>query len=189
MGVEEAIKLNCSTIFLLPGIGFQRRQLLKYGFIAAYIDDKNHEPHYEDAVYLLFRPADMDSFQVFLDERYEKGVGVIEDYDYGKGYVVVVYKFPQEYAEEYKLFLEGKYSKFREKYKNLFPTKIEVLEDDGSRRMQFSLPFLIFSKAKSLKEFWEEKIGTELEEDAEYWMVPDLDSKEVLDISEFYHKL
>lgn len=195
MGVEEAIKLNCSTIFLLPGIGHQRRQLLKYGFIAAYIDDKNHEPHYRNAVYMLFRPPDMDAFQIFLDNeyetlsrRYDRGK-ILDEYDYGKGYVVVVYGFPERYLSDYRLFLEGKYSRFSEEYKDLFPKKIDVLENDGSVTEQFSLPYLIFNKVKSLKEFWEEKMGVALDSDSEYWMLPNTEGKEALDITEFYKRL
>lgn len=185
MGIKEAIRLNCSTIFLLPGIGLQRRQLLKYGFIAAYIDDKSHEPHYRDAVYVLFKPPDMDLFQIFLDHEYRR-TGVLDDYDYARGYVVVVYSFPTEFMDEYQLFKKGKYSKFREKYRKLFPKKVDVLEDDGSITNTFSLPYLIFEKAESLKEFWEERVGETLERDAEYWTSPDLESKEVLDITEHY---
>lgn len=191
MGIEEAIRLNCSTIFLLPGIGLQRRQLLRYGFIAAYIDDRNHEPHFKDSVYLLFRPPDMDLFQIFLDNEYHRAsksgaFQIQDDYDYAKGYVVVVYKFPEIYMKEYSLFLKGKYSMFSAAYMTLFPVKIDVLQDDGSKRMEYSLPFLIFNKVDKLKEFWEEKIGEPLEEDAECWTAPDLKDKEVLDITNFY---
>jgi hypothetical protein len=189
MGIEEAIRLNCSTIFLLPGIGFQRRQLLKYGFIAAYIDDRNHEPHYKDCVYLLFKPPDMDLFQIFLDNEYFKHRDhqvVVEDYDYAKGYVVVVYRFPEQFMNEYSLFLKGKYSLFRTVYTSLFPTKIEVLQDDGSKALEFSLPYLIFNKVDKLKEFWEEKIGEPLDKNAECWTAPDLEDKEVLNINVFY---
>ncbi len=191
MGIEEAIRLNCSTIFLLPGIGLQRRQLLRYGFIAAYIDDLNHEPHFKDSVYLLFRPPDMDLFQIFLDNEYLRALTsgtfrIQDDYDYAKGFVVIVYKFPDMYMEEYKLFLKGKYSMFCKEYVSLFPTKIEVLQDDGSKSWEFSLPYLIFNKIDKLKEFWEEKIGEPLEDDAECWTAPNLKDKEVLDINSFY---
>lgn len=183
MGIREADDLNCTTIFLLPVTGHQRKDLLKHGFIEAYLDDKNHEPHYRNAVYLLFKPEDMESLQSFIDKEYRLRNDILEDYDYSGGYVVVVYKIPQKYIDDYKLFLEGKYSKFSEQYKRLFPEMAETTNKAGDKEMMYTVPYLVFVKGKPIKEYWENKLGVKLDKDMEYWSVPNINGSDTLDIN------
>lgn len=184
MGINDAssTEFTCSTLFLLPAIGLQRKDILKYGFMDAYLDDVNHEPHYEASVYLLFRPENMDGFQVFLDKEYRRTKLLIEDYDYAGGYVVTVYRIPEEYLREYDLFLKGKYSKFRKKYMQLFARTAEVTTDDGKVVTESSLAYHIFDRTPSMREYWEEKLGAQLDEDAEMWSKPDVEEGEKLNI-------
>lgn len=175
-------KKNCATIFLLPGIGLVRKDVLEVGFISAYLDDVNHEPHYENAVYLLFKPENMDTFRTFMTIEKLRSAPILEDYDYEGGYVVVVYRFFDKYMPEYQLFLEGKYSKFSEEYIKLFPEQVAIPNADGKIKMEYSLQYHIFNRSNAIKEFWEDRIGQKLDEDAELWSSPDLDL-EVLDIN------
>lgn len=178
---------NCSTIFLLPGIGHTRSELLPYGFISAYLDDIHHEIHYEEALYLLFQPEDVKAFQEFLEKEELSAKNVIlEDYDYEGGFSVVVYKFKEEYKSEFENFLQGKYSAFRENYTSLFPFEIWVEDKDtGIELPRYSLQYHIFTKSDAIRKYWEKKIGEKLPEEAELWSAPDM-SKEVLDIESFY---
>lgn len=172
---------NCTTIFLLPGIGHHRQELLQYGFISAYLDDIEHEVHHEDCIYTLFKPDNMILFQEFLKVEYRSSP-VVEDYDYEGGYIVVVYKFPDKFMTEYNLCLEGKYSKFSSEYKKLFPDKIKT-----EKGMTNSLQHRIFNRTEDIKKYWEKKIGEKLPADMELWSSPDM-SKEVLDITLFNEK-
>lgn len=184
MSTEEMMK-NCTTKFLLPGIGLYWRDLLKYGFISAYIDDVNHSIHYIDSVYILYRPPDpetMELLQKFLLKEQNRYVGFIEDYDYSGGNVVCVYKFPTKFKNEFRLFLEGKYSKFSKEYIDLFPQETKVISEDGIRRSEYSLYYHVFGRTQSIKDYWEEKIGESLPEDAEMWSMPDI-KNETLDIN------
>lgn len=186
---QEIQKKTCSTIFLLPGIGLKRQSLLKQGFVSAYIDDATHDVHYENAVYLLYKPAQIEEFQTFLQAEYKRTPLLVEDYDYPGGYVVTVYKFPEDFLREYDLFLRGKYSKFRKKYIDLFPTRVEVYDSKtNSVKDKFSLQYHIFNRTNALRKFWEEKLGYEdngLPEDLEYWSIPDV-KKETLNINELW---
>ena len=119
--MSKEIGKNCTTIFLLAGIGLQRQDILQYGFISAYIKDKGHDIHYKDSVYLLYKPSNIEVFQDFLNSEYRRTPLLVEDYDYKGGYTVTVYKFPKEFMREYMLFLEGKYSQFGDRYIRLFP--------------------------------------------------------------------
>lgn len=177
---------NCTTIFLLPGIGLHRKDLLQYGFISAYLNDKGHTPYHRDSIYLLFHPNDMDAFQDFLRREYKRTSLLIEDYDYKEGYVVVVYRFPQEFLREYKLFLKGKYSHFSKDYIKLFPTTVKI---PGTHEEQYSLQYHIFTRSSQMKEYWENKIGIVLPEDTELWSAPNVELDETLDINEVKLKL
>src|SRR5581483_8940044 len=143
----QEVKKTCTTIFLLPGIGLKRMNLLKHGFISSYIDDKNHDIHYKNSVYVLYKPEQIEEFQKFLQSEYRRTPLLIDDYDYPGGYVVTVYKFPDEFMKEYNLFLEGKYSKFSKKYIDLFPVRVEVFDPKaGVTKEKFSLQYHIFER-------------------------------------------
>lgn len=183
--ISEKEKKNCTTIFLLPGIGHTRQELLKYGFLSAYLDDINHSVHYENALYVLFKPEKQDEFQKFLNGEHAKNKLVLEDYDYEGGYTVIAYLFEEKFLPEYNLFLQGKYSEFRPEYTRLFPKSVKVL--DAHLKIEVyktSLQQHIFSRSKLIKKYWEKKIGQKLPENMELWSSPDM-SKEVLDITLF----
>ena len=183
--ISDKEKKNCTTIFLLPGIGHSRQSLLKYGFLAAYLDDINHSVHYENALYLLFKPEDLFEFSNFLTQEHSKGKSIIEDYDYDGGYSVVVYLFAEKFLPEYELFLQGKYSEFRPEYTKLFPKTVKVSDPKlGIQVNKSSLQTHIFTRSKLIKEYWEKKIGQKISDTMELWSRPDM-SKEVLDITLF----
>ena len=177
---DQLYKHTNSSRFLLRGIGLDGERLEVIGLINVYIDDKNHEPHYEDSLYLLFHPKDLAFLERFLAQERERTHLLIEEYDYPQGYVVAVYKFPSEYMREYRLFIEGKYSRFSEKYIALFPMRRKKGNEE--------IPTIwdhVFHKTKYMKEYWEEKVGQPIDEAGEYWSIPDRE-KETLDIYQFY---
>lgn len=181
--VEEILNnyTNTST-FLLRGLGTNTEDLKKLGFINAYIDDANHEPHYEEAIYLLFKPEDIEEFQFFIMKEQEREAEIIEDYDYEGGYIVMVYKFPEKYNKEYNLFLRGEYSGFRKSYVDLFPIEVQIKNKFGAIiATKASAYYHIFNRTPELRKYWEDKLDIELDDEAEYWEGIDI-KKETLDI-------
>lgn len=184
MSLDKETK-TCTTIFLLPGIGHTRKDLLKYGFIGAYLDDINHSTHYENSVYVLFKPEKMEEFQKFLSNEHAKNKLILEDYDYEGGFTVIVYLFNDKFQAEYELFLQGKYSQFSSEYTKLFPKSVKVIDPEYNVEVyKTSLQHHIFTRSNLIKKYWEKKIGQKLPSDMELWSSPDM-SKEVLDISLF----
>lgn len=160
-----------SVITTNPNAG---KIIKKYGFVQAYMKDVEHVPTTKYPVYVLFRPPNMVEFGEFIEE--EKQLDLIEDvYDYPNGYVVVVYRFPEIYYNDYNLIVDGKYSETSDTFKSLFPAT-----SLGSP----SLYHLIFNKHKNLKAEIENEINTIIPDDAELWHYPDM-SKETLDITKF----
>lgn len=172
-----------TTLFLVPTLSINKAYLDKFGFVNAYLRDVNHDVQYEDAIYLLFKPEDLALFEKFVQSERRRTKNLfIEDYDCGYGYVVLVYKIPPQYLADYKLFLEGKYSKFSKEFMDLFDETVPSTDEWGYDRLENSLYFHIFHRSKAMKNYLEEKFGVELEKDSEYWSIPNPDGKEKLDI-------
>lgn len=147
---------------MVPTLGYPKDSLQNNGFINGYIFDKERDVQYENSVYLLFKPKNLDKFREFLDEEYERTKSIIEDYDYSNGYVVVIYKLNESLFEDFKLIKEGKYSKTSEDFKKLFPKYISVENERGKFKDHLSLQYRIFNKTEDLVEFWENKLGVDL---------------------------
>lgn len=171
-----------TTMFLVPGLGINIEEVrFRYGFINGYLRDQDREL-YERGIYLLFRPKNMIEFQLFFERERGRTHQLIEDYDYEGGYIVLVYVFPDEFLMEYKLFMKGKFSKFRTKYKILIPDIESKIDSEGIPFTELSLPFMVMYKSKALREYLEKKLGTRFDEDDELWSKPDI-RKETLDIN------
>lgn len=180
--LSEKDRKNCTTIFLLPSIGHTRQKLLPYGFLSAYLDDINHPIHYEDSIYVLFKPENMVEFVKFISKEYIRNPFILQDYDYPEGFVVVVYHINEKFRPDFELFLEGKYSQFSDEYKALFPKSITKMG-----KTIYSLQYRLFNRTKDIRTLWERRIGQKIPEDMELWSIPDM-SKEVLDISLYNQK-
>lgn len=179
------IKKTITSIFMVPTLKVPKDALKSNGFINAYIKDADKEIQYEDSIYLLFKPENLDKFREFLDSEYERTKTIIEDYDYEDGYVVVVYQLNKKYKKDFTLVKEGRYSKTSSEFQKLFPKVVKIVKN-GLNRDEISLQYRIFNKNEDLIEFWEEKLGIHLQnvvgKDFEVWEGWD-ELKEVLEIN------
>lgn len=179
------IKKNITSIFMVPTLRFPKDSLKSNGFINGYIRDEGKESHYENSVYILFKPENLDQFREFLDNEYERTKHIIEDYDYEDGFVVVVYQLDEKYEKDYELIRQGKYSKTSKEFQNEFPKSVKIVRE-GLSKDEMSLQSRVFKKTEDLIEFWEEKLGVNLQEvmgdDFEVWDGFD-ESKEILEIN------
>ena len=178
------IKKNITSIFMVPTLKVPKDALRGNGFINAYVRDVRKEDHYDECIYLLFKPENLDKFREFLDNEYERTKAVIEDYDYEDGYVVVVYQLDDKYKKDFTLVKQGKYSKTSKDFQKLFPKVIKITRN-GLHKDEISLQYRIFNKAEDLVSFWEDKLGIDLVEivgdDFEVWEGWD-ESKEILEL-------
>lgn len=174
-----------TTLFLVPILGINEGYLRRFGFVNGYLTDVNHETEYENCIYLVFKPANLKEFELFVKaEKKRMGGFLLEDYDCGFNYVVLVYKIPDPFIADYKLFKEGKYSKFSAECIKLFPETVMRTDEDGFERVDHSLYFHVFNRSQALRGYWEEKLGTELSEDAEFMSIPNM-KKEAFDIHKY----
>jgi hypothetical protein len=174
------VKKTISTIFIVPTLSIGRERLKEVGFINAYIKDELRDVQYENAVYLLFHPENLDKFKLFLDDEYERTKNIIDDYDYEDGFVVIVYKLDPKFRADYGLVKLGKYSKTSPEFQAMFSKVVKVAKN-GLKKDEISLQFRIFNKTEDLKVYWEEKLGVEFDDSMEVWQGW-IDEKESLNI-------
>ena len=161
-------KHTITSIFIVPTLSIGRDKLIDNGFVNGYIKDGMRDTQYKNAVYLLFKPTNLDKFKVFLDSEYERTKSIIDDYDYEDGYVVVVYEINSKLKNDIELVKQGKYSKTSPSFQGIFP-KVVQIKKSGLRRDEISLQYRVFNKTEDLVKFWEDKLGVELPEDLEVW--------------------
>ena len=153
---------------MVPTLRVPKDALRSNGFINGYIKDERMQHGYEDSIYLLFKPDNLDKFREFLDGEYERTKSIIEDYDYEDGFVVVVYQLNEKFKQDYELVKKGRYSKTSKEFQKIFPKVIKIVKG-GLNKDEISLQYRIFNKTDDLIEFWEDKIGITFEDDFEVW--------------------
>ena len=153
---------------MIPTLKIDRDSLKGNNLLNAYIKDESKDLQYENAVYLLFKPDNLDIFKTFLDDEYARTESVIDDYDYENGYVVVVYKLNPKYKRDFELVKLGSYSLTSDAFQALFP-KIVKIVNNGLHRDEISLQYRIFNRSEDLIKFWEEKFDVVFNDSQEVW--------------------
>jgi hypothetical protein len=162
------VKKTITSIFMVPTLKIPKGELTDNGFINGYIQDGSREVQYNNCIYLLFQPKNLDKFREFLDTEYERTKAIIDDYDYQDGFVVVVYQLDNRFAKDFSLVRKGKYSKTSSQFQALFP-KVIKLKKNGLHRDEISLQYRVFNRTEDLVKFWEDKLGVEFTDDQEVW--------------------
>ena len=162
------VKKTITSIFMVPTLKIPRGELQDNGFINGYVQDGGREVQYENCIYLLFQPKNIEKFREFLDSEYERTKAIIDDYDYQEGYVVVVYQLDGKYKKDFMLIREGLYSRTSKEFQALFP-KIIKIKKNGLQRDEISLQYRVFNRTEDLIKFWEEKLDVEFDDDQEVW--------------------
>lgn len=163
-----SIKKTITTIFIIPTLKINRDALKNHNCINGYIKDIRKDVQYEDAVYLLFKPKNLDAFRYFLDEEYERTDQIVDDYDYEDGFVVLVYKLDKNLKHDFELIKKGKYSMTSDRFQSIFPETFQV-EKGGLKKEEISLQYRIFVKSDDLRKYWEDKLAVDFKDDMEVW--------------------
>jgi len=162
------IKKTITTIFMVPTLKINRDVLRDNGFINGYVKDARKDVQYENCIYLLFKPEDLDRFKDFLDGEYERTKSVIDDYDYEDGYVVIVYQLDDRFKRDFEYVKNGKYSKTSKEFQSVFPKVVKV-NVGGRMKEEISLQYRVFNHTEDLVQFWENKLDVKMDDDQELW--------------------
>jgi hypothetical protein len=153
---------------MVPTLNIDREILKKNGFLNGYIKDARKDVQYENCIYLLFKPEDIDNFKDFLDGEYERTRSIIDDYDYENGYVVLVYELNKKFSKDFEHVRTGKYSKTSKEFQSMFPKTVRV-GSGGYAKEEISLQYRIFNHTEDLVQFWENKLDVQFDDDQELW--------------------
>ena len=158
-----------TSIFMVPTLEIPLGQLPNNGFINAFSKDDSRDIEYKDAIYILFKPKNLDRFRLFLNSEYDRTKSIIDDYDYEDGYVVIVYQLDSKFESDFNLIRQSKYSKTSKEFKELFPAKMTRFTKQGLAKEEFTLQYRIFNRSKDLIEYWETELGVVFDKDQEVW--------------------
>lgn len=164
----KEIRRTITTIFCVPTLHIPKGELMDNGFLNGFSRDEMNENIYENSIYLLFKPQQIDRFREFLDGEYERTKMIIDDYDYPHGFVVVVYRLNMKYANDFKLIRNGKYSLTSPEFQNEFPKVVKIMKN-GLHRDEISLQYRVFKKTEDLVKFWEDQFGVSFDDKQEIW--------------------
>lgn len=181
------VKKTVTSIFIVPTLKIDKDDLKNNNFLNGYISDLRKDVQYEDAVYLLFKPENLEKFREFLEKEYEKNSMILDDYDYEDGFVVVVYKLNKKYIKDYELVMKGQYSRTSQEFQSSFPKIVKII-NQGLSKDEVSIQFRIFKKSKDIREYWEKRININFTDDMEVWQGFDL-FKESLDLDKVKKEL
>jgi hypothetical protein len=174
------VKRTVTTIFIVPTLKINRDDLNSNGYVNGYMSDVRRDVQYKDAVYLLFKPDNLDRFREFLDDETERTKQLIDDYDYEDGFVVLVYKLDKKWKDDFLLVKEGKYSQTSKEFQEQFPKILKVIKN-GLHRDEISLQYRIFKKTTDMREYWESRLDITFTDDMEVWDGFDIEN-EVLNL-------
>ena len=170
------VKKTITTIFMVPTLGIDKDDIKSNGFINGYSRDGNRDVQYENCIYILFKPKDIDKFKEFLDGEYERTKSLVDDYDYDGGFIVVVYELDKKFKKDFTLVKEGLYSKTSSQFQSKF-SKIVKIKRIGLQKDEISLQYRVFNKTEDLKKYWEDKFDLEFDDEWEVWDGFDLDKE------------
>jgi len=156
----QKIKKNKTWDFLLPLVGIPLPDY--FSLYNVYLFDSEHN---------------VDKYNLFVcfkwhgHKKFEDSLNIIRhnpqyrgEFSYQDGnYIVFILELLEEFKSEYDLFLEGKYSKFSDKAKEII----------CRHRSSDSIIKSILNKCNSLKEMWEKDLNIVISDSSELWSIYD----------------
>lgn len=174
---EEVVNWTVSNLFLVPLLNIGRSKLNKLGFVNSYLYNGEEDVLYEDAIHLLFKPDDLNHINQFILVENRRHYLIIDEHDYPGGLVLLTYKLPERYREDYKKIWEGKYSEVSSDFKNSIPSMVKYINSKGVSVTNMTVQHMIIERYQPLKKYWEDKFSVVMDDDQELWTKPTLESE------------
>lgn len=181
MITQRTRKDNISMQLLFPCIQIEQglvRQFPEFGFVNTYLTWDQREYNFP-VIYIVFRTEFTLPFYHFIVQM-EKNQNFLETID-APNTVVLVYKVPEKFHEDYCSFIFGQYSRYSPELKKCFPLERVVIDQktgapkrENGRYVSEKTEFYhIFHKTKNLRDRWSDALGTEVPENMELYDKPD----------------
>lgn len=161
------IKATKTTDFILPLLGFTKKYYEPF-LVNAYLGDVDLKGYDKDKIYIVISNHNMNTKHMRIEDGIKNLPQFVDYYDILDGKMsVFIMNLPEEFNGDYDHFMKGNYSKFSQE------AQIAVIK---GRSEKSSMPH-IFKKSEKLKQYWEEKAGSELPPNAEVWPVLTLENE------------
>ena len=170
METQTKSRENISTIFLLPTLQIKKdlkNAFRKNGFMASYIYCNQYNfCNCFKPLFLLFKPQSFSVEFYRFNVEMEKSPNFVETVDLPEQQVLMVFKVPKLFENDYELIEMGRYSKTSAEFRKLFPmgkdsnfyhifTRSDKLKSDYMKRLNCrveDLPQELYSRMKISEE-------------------------------------
>lgn len=139
--VFSTARLTKSSLFLLPMLGGTRRLFMfDKLFVNAFISAEQ----YTNCIALLYRFSG-DTIFLKFENALKKFRNFKDTFDPSPYFVMFIFDVPESYADQYELYIEGKYSKFSPEFKSkimefhgfsIHGEMAQILFQDEKRRLR-----------------------------------------------------
>lgn len=171
------MKYTRTSRFIFPLL-FNVDFYTKRGFKNAYLEYLNFEYPYNtqfgDFIFLEI-DTNHENFNDIVHSTLTFFNGYYSAEEVEEGVFIYSFKLDNEIKEIVQLFLEGKYSKFPEEYKNLFEKKTIVGKDNfGNNLTILNKDWMVLHKHPELKSILEKRLGVEIPDYLDLESIPNL---------------
>jgi hypothetical protein len=173
MFYQQVKKTNDSTRFLLPLLSLNIADLKRYNLISVYLDDIENETKYNNCLYLLYEPSDIDIdegyFRKYLESFHSNELFVRSYPVAEKNRFMLVFRIPHKFTSLIESFKQGRFSDFnKEEILKHFPMHIKL-----NGEVVVNEKWKIITKYPKLKEEIEKDLNVTLDNDTELYNIPD----------------
>lgn len=166
-------KRTKTTLFMLQTIFPNNSLVATEYFVNAFIDDALFKHDLTRCIFILFKIEPKNPRWIMLAQKLRSKPEFVLEYfggmQDGKHLMMMVFRIPEKYAAEYDNFIDGKYSKFSEDYKKLFPRHVY---NEKAQPIE-SVIWQALYKADDLKKRMEDFLDTEFGPEDELWGKPE----------------
>lgn len=125
-------------------------------------------------IVIVYEKLDNDMYNEYLTSLYENELteNVIENDDE----IIFIFNFPEEFREEYYLYINGKFSMFSQKAKDVI---IDFIGNYHKSSSVWKIKKVLY-KEQQLREYLEKKLDLKIDEDMELSSIPDLEKESII---------
>lgn len=173
---DNDLKMNMSTIFILPMLGFPT-EIMTEEFFGAYLDFYNDK--YD--IVLLFENTDNELFKDLVWIMQKSDYFESMDYDDDNKELAITFRVPGKYEDDFKKIMNGKYSAISKEYKEV------LLDVHGRKAGQGKCIYMIDAlyPDNQTKRYRAEKLGVSVNDlpDGEVMSIPDMENERYLKVN------
>jgi hypothetical protein len=157
------MSFNKSSSFIFPLLKLNTQVCLANGMTNCYIGDMKESDTWGEYIYLAFDKDKVNN--EFIANTLLRHSDYISSY-FTDTVLIVKYSIPEEYKESVVgKFIEGKYSEIDRKY--VSENFQEFIRANFG--VKSSYKYLVLTKSDNLRNYWEDRLGVTLPENAEVW--------------------